>query len=125
MTEEVRMSMICLRHRLPLPGGLLAMVLALCSAPPVHSETQAPSAPDQPIGRNRHADQPDVYVRLGVGVDEPDPSRYRDETPAAASTRRPCSAASMVTMDGRSVPGAALIPRSWWIPLSAIASFPG
>ena len=101
MTEEVRMSMICLRHRLPLPGGLLAMALALCSAPPVHSETQAPSAPDQPIGRNRHADQPGVYVRLGVGVDKPDTGRYRDDT--CSSINPPALFGCINGDDGRSL----------------------
>jgi opacity protein-like surface antigen len=56
------------------------MAALLCSAQPVYSETEPPSAPDQPAESLRRADQPGVYLRLGVGLDEPERSRYRDDT---------------------------------------------
>jgi opacity protein-like surface antigen len=70
MGEAMRMSRFC----------SVAMALLLCSAPPAHSEAEPAAAPDQPTGRSRHADQPGVYFRLGVGVDEPDTGRYHDDT---------------------------------------------
>ncbi|MEB3258247.1 MAG: outer membrane beta-barrel protein [Cyanobacteriota bacterium] len=58
----------------------VAMAVLLCNAQPVYSETEPPSAPDQPAESLRRADQPGVYLRLGVGLDEPERSRYRDDT---------------------------------------------
>jgi opacity protein-like surface antigen len=75
------------------------MALLLCSAQPVHSETEPASAPDQPAPSLRRADKPGVYLRLGVGLDEPERSRYRDDS--CSSIDPPALFGCVRTTDGR------------------------
>jgi opacity protein-like surface antigen len=89
MGEAMRMSRFC----------SFAMALLLCSAQPVHSETEPASAPDQPAPSIRRADKPGVYLRLGVGLDEPERSRYRDDT--CSSIDPPALFGCVRTTDGR------------------------
>jgi opacity protein-like surface antigen len=87
MLNMTRMSSLDRNHRSSLQGCTVAMALLLWSAGPVHSETQPPSAADQPLKSSRRAEQPGFYARLGVGLDDPEQSRYRDDN--CSSTNPP------------------------------------